>query len=145
MTIGERLKEERKRLALTQPQLAEACGVGKRAQINFEGGDNWPGGAYLAKAAQLGIDVIYVLTGKREGALDPEEQRVLAGWRNASPEAQRMVLAALGASDSAPGRVVQTSNTTTIHADKIGQSNTGPVTQHGTKIRMAGDRIKKKG
>ncbi|ASM75898.1 transcriptional regulator [Vitreoscilla filiformis] len=39
--------------------------MSKKAQFNFENDDNLPGGAYLIAAAELGVDVLYVLTGRR--------------------------------------------------------------------------------
>ena len=65
--VGERLVEERKRLAKTVAGMAEECAVSKQAQINFEKGRQLPGGAYLIAAARLGVDVSYVLTGQRMG------------------------------------------------------------------------------
>ena len=65
-TIGERLREERDRLALSQPAFAEVGGVQKRAQINYEKNERYPDAAYLAAVAEAGVDVLYVLTGQRE-------------------------------------------------------------------------------
>jgi len=62
--VGERLVEERKRLAKTVAGMAEECSVSKQAQINFEKGRQLPGGAYLIAAAALGVDIAYVLTGQ---------------------------------------------------------------------------------
>jgi transcriptional regulator with XRE-family HTH domain len=60
---GKRLRSERERLGLSQTAFAEKCGVGKRMQIYFEQGKNAPGGAYLAAAAKIGVDVGYVIEG----------------------------------------------------------------------------------
>ncbi|MBS3954071.1 MAG: helix-turn-helix transcriptional regulator [Methylomicrobium sp.] len=65
MTIGDRLKEERERLKLTQPSLAEAAGTTKKTQIDYEKNKTTPKGRYLAKVAALGVDVGYVITGIR--------------------------------------------------------------------------------
>lgn len=65
MTMGERLKEERLRAGLSQTQLAEQCGISKNTQLNYEKGDRSPDGAYLEFAARLGIDVLYVVTGRQ--------------------------------------------------------------------------------
>lgn len=69
--VGERLAEERKRLGKTVAGMAEECGVSKQAQINFEKGRQLPGGAYLIATAALGVDIAYVLTGRRSGTLPP--------------------------------------------------------------------------
>lgn len=92
--VGERLVEERKRLAKTVAGMAEECAVSKQAQINFEKGRQLPGGAYLIAAARLGVDVSYVLTGQRAGgtpsvpALDAAEQVLLDSYRRCKPEAR---------------------------------------------------------
>lgn len=65
MTIGERLKEERERLALSQTALAAIGGVGKTTQINYEKGLRNPDSAYLTAVAEQGVDLLYVLKGSR--------------------------------------------------------------------------------
>ncbi|UQY37315.1 helix-turn-helix transcriptional regulator [Pseudomonas fulva] len=64
-TIGERLREERDRLDLSQTAFAELGGVQKRAQINYEKDDRHPDAGYLAAIAAANVDVLYVLTGER--------------------------------------------------------------------------------
>lgn len=64
-TPSDRLKEERKRLGVSQVEFAALGGVGKRAQINYESGDRNPDADYLARVAEHGADVLYVLTGVR--------------------------------------------------------------------------------
>lgn len=70
MTIGERLKEERSRLGLSQTDLGAAGGVGKTTQINYEKGTGTPDAKYLAAVEELGVDVLYVVTGRREPVSD---------------------------------------------------------------------------
>jgi transcriptional regulator with XRE-family HTH domain len=65
MTIGERLKEERSRLGLSQTDLGAAGGVGKTTQLNYEKDERSPDAKYLASVKPLGIDVYYVLVGER--------------------------------------------------------------------------------
>ncbi len=64
-TFGDRLKEERERVGLTQVALAELAGASKSAQVGWESGRSVPNASYLAVAIAQGIDVIYVLTGVR--------------------------------------------------------------------------------
>ena len=73
MSVGRRLVEERKRLGMSQATFFTACGVSKAAQYNFESDINLPGGAYLIAAAELGVDVSYVLTGVRNPAVRGEK------------------------------------------------------------------------
>ena len=71
--IGSRLCEERKRLGLSQQNLADSVGVDRRAIGRYEKGENVPGGAILASFAKLGANVHYILTGERETAIHPHE------------------------------------------------------------------------
>lgn len=63
-TIGDRLKSERMRLAMSQTALASVGGVGKTTQINYEKGLRNPDATYLAAVAGAGVDVLYVVTGQ---------------------------------------------------------------------------------
>lgn len=67
MGIGERLKEERKRLRLGQEELGEKVGVSRNTQANYEKEVSSPDAAYLSSVAAIGIDVLYVLTGQHSG------------------------------------------------------------------------------
>lgn len=71
MSIGERLREERSRLGLSQAQLGEIGGVQKQAQLKYEKGDRQPDALYLEAVAAAGVDVLYVLTGKPVPAATP--------------------------------------------------------------------------
>ncbi|MBF0309482.1 MAG: helix-turn-helix transcriptional regulator [Magnetococcales bacterium] len=63
--IGDRLKEERIRLGLTQADLGVRCGVSRDAQTSYESGRRDMGTGYLAAIAEVGADVSYILTGVR--------------------------------------------------------------------------------
>jgi len=65
MTMGERLKEERSRLGLSQTDLGAAGGVGKTTQLNYEKDERSPDAKYLAAVQPLGVDVHYVVFGER--------------------------------------------------------------------------------
>ncbi|EDJ8984714.1 transcriptional regulator [Salmonella enterica subsp. diarizonae] len=64
-SFGFKLKEERERLGLSQTEFAEACGVKRVAQGNYENDKRNPDAAYLMAAAKLGVDVNYLITGVR--------------------------------------------------------------------------------
>jgi transcriptional regulator with XRE-family HTH domain len=69
--IGDRLKEERKRVGLTQPELAEVAGAAKRTVIDWEKGVSSPTAAQLAALACRGLNVLYVVTGQHaQGVTD---------------------------------------------------------------------------
>ena len=97
--IGNRLREERERLGLSQPALADICGVTMRSQRNYEKGDRQPDASYLAAVSAAGADVLYILTGQRSGAvaptpaLKPDEAALLDNYRHSSPEGKKAIKA----------------------------------------------------
>ncbi len=93
MMIGERLKEERERLELSQEQLGAIGGVKKLAQLNYESGKRSPSSDYLFEIAKIGIDVVYVLFGVRaDTAISDDEKLLLHKFRNAEPAVRRFML-----------------------------------------------------
>jgi transcriptional regulator with XRE-family HTH domain len=90
--IGDRLCEERKRLGLSQGAMGEIGGVKANAQGNYEKGDRFPDAAYLAALAEIGVDVLYVVTGRRTprpaDSFTAEESRVIEQYRSL-PEQDR--------------------------------------------------------
>ncbi|MFI8375629.1 helix-turn-helix domain-containing protein [Pseudomonas helleri] len=63
-TYGERLKHERLRLKLTQAQMADAGGVKRQAQGCYERDVSLPRAPYLAAITLLGVDVLFIITGR---------------------------------------------------------------------------------
>lgn len=107
MGIGPRVRSERERLGLTQAELGERCGVGRKTQFNYESGERQPDADYLSRAAAVGVDVLYVLTGERapispepgaafSAALTGEEAALVDNFRHSSAEG-RCAIAAAGA------------------------------------------------
>jgi transcriptional regulator with XRE-family HTH domain len=72
--FGDRLREERDRLGLSQSEMGEIGGVKKLAQLNYEKGERQPSASYLAAVACVGVDVMYVLTGQRIAPVPSNEQ-----------------------------------------------------------------------
>ncbi|WP_308812000.1 helix-turn-helix domain-containing protein [Pseudomonas oryzihabitans] len=104
--LGDRLREERDRLNLTQDELGQIGGVNRNSQGKYEKGERNPDSAYLEAVSAAGVDVLYVLTGKRlpieENALTPEEQEVvtyLRGMSDYSKESVRRMAFAIAAAD----------------------------------------------
>lgn len=62
-TPSERLREERKRLGLSQEAFGALGGVKKLAQIKYEQGKRKPDAQYFEGIAAAGADVAYILTG----------------------------------------------------------------------------------
>jgi len=117
--LTSRLKEERERLCLPQKQLIEGCGVTKQTVIRWEAGASIPSDK-LAKLAELGFDVLYVVTGIRAGTLPDtappltmanlsrEEEVLLDNFRHSSAKARAAIKAtsdALAQRDIGKGKV----------------------------------------
>jgi len=90
----ERLKEERERLGFNQEAFGAIGGVKKLAQFNYEKGERKPDSDYLAAISRVGVDVLYLLTGKRTDAtVTGEEELLLKGFRLMDAETKRRTLA----------------------------------------------------
>jgi transcriptional regulator with XRE-family HTH domain len=68
--MGARLRSEREATGLSFTEFYRQCGVSKTAQFRFERGKQTPGGAYLIAADALGVDILYVLTGRKGAPLE---------------------------------------------------------------------------
>jgi transcriptional regulator with XRE-family HTH domain len=66
--IGKRLRQERKRLKLTQSALGAIGGVEANAQGHYESGQRLPRADYLFKIAAAGVDISRVVTGIDSGS-----------------------------------------------------------------------------
>ncbi|ENV07418.1 MULTISPECIES: helix-turn-helix domain-containing protein [Acinetobacter] len=114
------LTEERNRLNLKAKDVAEFVGVAIPTQSNYENGKRSPDAEYLAKLTELGFDINYVLTGKRESlSLTTQEKMLIELFRQASETVQRHILAGLltqNTPEPPKGNIVT-----------IGDSNTGNV------------------
>lgn len=98
-TIGGRLTTERRSTGLTQGDFAKKLGVTVQSQGNYERGVRSPSAEYLQEAAQLGIDVNYIITGQRCGEpanqLTAQEEALIALYRGAQQPIQAAVMGAL--------------------------------------------------
>ncbi|WP_457406613.1 helix-turn-helix domain-containing protein [Pseudomonas sp. TE24901] len=90
--IGMRLKEERARLNYTQQRFAAIGGVLANAHSKYERGERSPSALYLAQLAQVGVDVLYVLTGQRLSRAEDSDFGVAF---NGLPARERRVIAEL--------------------------------------------------
>lgn len=77
--IATRLREERKRLGLSQREMGCMGGVAANAQGKYESGERVPKADYLAAVANVGVDILYVLTDRRAVAVEVDSQSGLAG------------------------------------------------------------------
>lgn len=89
-----RLREERKRLKLNQTAFGELGGVGLQTQSRYEQGRFAPDSLYLAKLAEAGVDVLYILTGNRQSAegLGPGASRLVGIYHRLPPAHQEPLL-----------------------------------------------------
>lgn len=115
--ISDRLRGEREAMGLSQQAMAELSGITARSQRNYESGERLPDAAYLAAIAKAGADVVYVLTGQRDGSvptLDAAERVLLDSYRRCQPEARAHLIktgallsAGLGVDGTSQGAVTQ--------------------------------------
>lgn len=128
--IGQRLRQERERLQLSQSVLAEETGVGRKTQYNYEEGDRSPDTNYLVKAAAIGVDVVYVLTGARmppaavtsQGVqpISEDEQALLSRFRRMPLDERESFLQIVGVLASKRGARKTSKVKQVIHGD-VGQ------------------------
>lgn len=81
---------------MTQNQLAEALGISKRTQANYESGSSDATASYLSNVAvQLHFDVPYILTGRRTtlavDSLDELEDGIIQQYRSIPTDDQRAI------------------------------------------------------
>lgn len=122
-SIGQRLKDERKRLGYNQTDFAVHGGVQKNAQSNYESDARQPDVAYLAAIAKLGADIGYIVTGiQTTAALTAEEQAVLKGYRALDDRGRAGVLRMLGGMHApAPAPAPAPSRTGMVFHGQVGE------------------------
>lgn len=77
MSIGARLRDERMRLGLSQTDFAALVGASKRAQLKWEKDESAPTAPAFSAWAEAGVDVLYILTGKRTAGRPPAEEALI--------------------------------------------------------------------
>lgn len=124
--IGVFLKDERKRLGLSQAEAAETCGVSREIWGKYERGLTMPGSEALYAFANFGADIQYVFTGIRSSlSLSAMEMLFLEKLRGCQPSVQDRALRIL------LGEQSTTSITTSVHAENVDNqigTNTAPIT-----------------
>ncbi|MEW6292470.1 MAG: helix-turn-helix transcriptional regulator [Pseudomonadota bacterium] len=61
--VGNRIREERKKLGLSQALFAEKAGIHRNTQANYEAGSRNPDIEYIVTIMKIGVDIGYVLEG----------------------------------------------------------------------------------
>lgn len=81
--FSRRLRSERERLGLSQTDFGAIAGVKRNAQMNYENGTRAPDADYLSAIAEAGVDIHYVVTGKRvltESDVQTELKNLADAW-----------------------------------------------------------------
>lgn len=131
-SFGDRLREERKRLELSQDAMAAAGGVQRLSQINYEAGKRSPDWDYLALVAAAGVDVQYVLTGKVSSAeLSADEDELLRGYRCLDIRGKVSVLGMVDGLGTDPSTAVREKQAQLVHTI-TGKSAQVIGANHGT-------------
>lgn len=130
--FGDRLRQERTRLGLTQEAFAAIGGVKKLAQINYEQGKTLPDAGYLVSLAGVGVDISYVMLGvPANNSLTDDENELLVGYRHLDLRGKARVLGVIeGIAEPAvtpPSRSVER-NTQMVFHGKVGQQIHGDIT-----------------
>ncbi|WP_028206599.1 XRE family transcriptional regulator [Paraburkholderia nodosa] len=137
-SIGARLREERQRLRLSQVELATLGGIGKQAQLRYEKDERVPDAAYLASIETAGVDVLYIVTGRRNTSdLSADESDLVRRYRDA-PEAVRAAALGALAAGTVPSKFQQD-----FRGANVGQQVSGDVTGAFT-INMGSSKARKK-
>lgn len=68
--IGQRIRQERTRLKLSQSALGVIGGVETNAQGNYESGARSPKSDYLSRITEAGVDIYFIFTGQRRVDLE---------------------------------------------------------------------------
>ena len=132
ISIGDRLREEREALGKTQSDLAAIAasagvpGATRQSQAKYEKGLASPSAAYMSVMSAAGVDILYVLTGQRDGAavqkVDPVEQVLLDSYRRCKPDAKANLIqtAALLSAGIAPAAAPKSSARSAPASVKVG-------------------------
>jgi transcriptional regulator with XRE-family HTH domain len=93
MGFGKRLAEERKRLGLKQAAFAALVGIDVPKQSLCENDRRELRANYLSRIAETGVDVVYVLTGRRSEveSLGEDSRELLTCYRALPPQVRREV------------------------------------------------------
>jgi len=91
MSFGKRLADERRRLGLKQAEFSALVGTNVPKQSLYENDRRELRADYLARLPEAGVDVVYILTGRRgeQGQLDKGASELLTAYLALPPEMQK--------------------------------------------------------
>lgn len=137
-TIGDRLREERKRLGYNQEDFAAIAGVTRRPYAEWESSNTAPTAMQLALIAAAGADVRYIVTGDCDvpapDVLSADERSLLALFRAAPLTVKAAAIGALQSGSNSQPKIRVGGK---VHGQVVegGVVNNAPVT-FGTKNRI---------
>ncbi|MGF6098875.1 helix-turn-helix domain-containing protein [Pseudomonas sp. 18175] len=116
--------------------ISNSMGVARNTIYNWMAKGNVPLNSLVGLAGMLGMDAVYVLTGKHmTDALNAEEAKLLDGFRSAPKSVQNAVSGALAAGrENAKVKKVKQ-----IFNGPVGQSVDGDITNHQPVTFNLGD------
>lgn len=107
-SFGDRLEEERSRLGLKKGQMADAGKVAASTYTSYLQGDRIPDLNALVAWAEAGVDPLYVALGRRmPDLLAPEEEMILAGYRQLDARGRAGVLGLIGGMQAPAGASIR--------------------------------------
>lgn len=94
--FGSRLRAIRMERNIKQAEFGELVGSSANSQLNYEKGKTPPTIDYLYRLAEHGVDIAYLLTGRRiEGGLDFEQSMLIELFEKLSVEARQSLMTLL--------------------------------------------------
>ena len=119
--IGSRLRQERKRMGLSQREIGQLGGVAANAQGKYESGERVPKADYLAALANSGVDVLFVLTGRRASTVALDNLLSRVALKGGEPAA--MFVEVQQAVSQLVSTIEQISNTYEVDGEKTPRGN----------------------
>jgi transcriptional regulator with XRE-family HTH domain len=144
-----RLRQERKRLGLSQEKFSALGGVTRDTQMNYENGSRKPDSSYLAAIGLAGVDVLFLLIGETANTpLTAEEKELLTGFRKMDLRGKVSMLGMLDVVGTAPPEKPKKKAPQETYGIKyaapVKQVIEGSQTVHGDLNFQANDKKKKK-
>jgi transcriptional regulator with XRE-family HTH domain len=122
LLCSERLKNDRKRLKLTQQKLATLLEVSDMTIKRWETGTAIPSDK-LILMKNIGFNVSYILFGESDQTISNEENLLIEKYRQADPISRNRILMFLLGGDSEATKTVVKNNKNSVKGQQIGDNN----------------------
>ena len=122
LLCSERLKNDRKRLKLTQQKLATLLEVSDMTIKRWETGTAIPSDK-LILMKNIGFNVSYILFGESDQTISNEENLLIEKYRQADPISRNRILMLLLGGDSEATKTVVKNNKNSVQGQQIGDNN----------------------